>query len=450
MSFLDIFKVNDYKSTIDQLNKEKESLTLKNRDLEKQSKLRLSVAKMKPIELEKLISEKENKVTEISEQLTESEKELSNINSQLEQKRAEFYELDAQVGNLEARNDMAEFGLPEPLYDFASALEYKEELDLVREQQKDEIRSGVAYECLTNWTVDGSLSKGKQMIKRDVKALFRSFNNECTSAINKVTYSNYNRIELRIKKSFEQHNKMHKEYQLHMTDSYLDLKLQELNLAFGYAKKKQEEKDLLREQREKEREEKALQKEIQAQRKSVNKEIDHYNQAIKELSDKLSNSSENNEGLLAEIAKLEKKLKDLNAQKEEIDYRESNATAGYVYIISNIGSFGKDVVKIGVTRRLEPIERINELSSASVPFKFDVHALIFSEDAYALESKLHQHFDKDRINKVNNRKEYFKIPIETIETELENYKDVTVDFHESPEAEEYRETLALINKQKTA
>lgn len=124
-----------------------------------------------------------------------------------------------------------------------------------------------------------------------------------------------------------------------------------------------------------------------------------------------------------------------------MDYRESNARAGYVYIISNIGSFGNDVVKIGVTRRLEPLERINELSSASVPFKFDVHALIFSYDAYTLESQLHQHFSAHRINKVNNRKEFFKVSIEDIEEVLVSHKNLTIDFEKMAEAQEYRESL---------
>ena len=130
-----------------------------------------------------------------------------------------------------------------------------------------------------------------------------------------------------------------------------------------------------------------------------------------------------------------------------MDYREENATAGYVYIISNVGSFGKNVFKIGVTRRLDPW-MINELGSASVPFKFDVHALIFSENAYQLESELHQRFSQKRVNMVNNRKEYFHISINEIEDELKKYSNLTVDFKEAPEAEEYRESLAISTEAK--
>jgi T5orf172 domain. len=126
-----------------------------------------------------------------------------------------------------------------------------------------------------------------------------------------------------------------------------------------------------------------------------------------------------------------------------LDYRLQNSTAGYVYIISNIGSFGENVVKIGVTRRLEPMDRIDELGSASVPFKFDVHALIFSYDAYKLETELHEKFADKRINKVNNRKEYFNLTITEVEQALKEYKDLTIDFHEEPEAGEYRESLKI-------
>lgn len=463
MSFSDMFKVSEFKSQIAQLttekeelettnsslteqnrllSKEKSDLELKSSKLKEEAALKLSLTQIKPIELDEKIKEKESRLTQLKQDIDESDAKFSKLATQINSTEQRLYELDAQVGDLEARNDMASYGLPEPLYDFATSTEYKEKLDDIREEQKDAIRWESAYECDTNWTVNGSEAKGRQMIKRDIKSLFRSFNNECTNAINKVTYSNYDRIELRIRKSFEQHNKMHREYGLHILDSYLELKLAELNVAFHYAQKKQHEKELLREQRAKEREEKALEKELKQQHKKIDKEIDHYNQAISELNAKLLSSEENKDGLESEIEKLRAKLQDLHDQNEQINHREFNG-AGYVYIISNIGSFGKDVVKIGVTRRLEPLDRINELSSASVPFKFDVHALIFSEDAYALETELHNRFDKNRINKVNNRKEYFRIPIDEIETELKKYQDVTVDFHENPEAPEYRQTLAI-------
>ena len=141
------------------------------------------------------------------------------------------------------------------------------------------------------------------------------------------------------------------------------------------------------------------------------------------------------------------KPSELDEIEEDIDYREGHATAGYVYVISNIGSFGEDVYKIGVTRRLEPLERIRELSSASVPFQFDVHALIFSEEAFALETELHNQLANYKVNKVNGRKEYFKVPFDKIKSILASHKELTVELNENAEAFEYRQTKAIEDKQ---
>ncbi|MHC9536277.1 GIY-YIG nuclease family protein [Dellaglioa sp. BT-FLS60] len=176
----------------------------------------------------------------------------------------------------------------------------------------------------------------------------------------------------------------------------------------------------------------------------MNKEIKHYKNVITELQEKLLTADESEKNSLKlQLSELQQQIDTHEKDKEALDYRLQNTTAGYVYIISNIGSFGKDIVKIGVTRRLEPLDRIAEPSSASVPYKFDIHALIFSYDAYQLESDLHHKFSNQRINKVNSRKEFFNIPIEDIKAALTNYKDLTVDFEEVPVAEEYRESLAI-------
>ena len=153
------------------------------------------------------------------------------------------------------------------------------------------------------------------------------------------------------------------------------------------------------------------------------------------------------EELKLQLAEYQDKLSELDEIEEDIDYREGHATAGYVYVISNIGSFGENVYKIGVTRRLEPLERIRELSSASVPFQFDVHALIFSEEAFALETELHNQLSQYKVNKVNGRKEYFKVPFAIIKEILDTHKELTVELIENAEAFEYRQTKAIEDKQ---
>ena len=225
---------------------------------------------------------------------------------------------------------------------------------------------------------------------------------------------------------------------------YLDLKLQELNLAVEYAIKKQEEKEAARQAREELREQQKLEAEIREARNKILKERNHFSRAIDKLNRQISAASED------EKADLEKKRQDLLSELAEldeeekvIDYREKNAKAGYVYIISNIGSFGKDVYKIGMTRRLEPMDRVMELGDASVPFKFDVHALIFSEDAPKLENALHKAFDDRKVNMVNQRKEFFYVTLDEIKKVVRDNFDKTVEFVELPEAHEYRQSVAM-------
>lgn len=425
-----------------------ESLTIENEKINKMykelSEVKLSIEQMSALDLQKNISEKQDALTTISQSISDKTNFLNEILTRIDNLLSHQRKLQSQLTVLESDIAMEEFGLYKPRYDFASSLEYKDKLNVIREMQKAMIKSKSAVNYSENWTVDGSKAKGKKMTNDNIKMILRSFNNECEAAINKVKFSNIQSIEKRIHSSFNQHNKLNDSNKVSLTQRFLDLKLQELYLAFEYEQKKEEEKEALREQREKEKEEKALQKEIDSKKKVIHKEMSHLENVISELELKLivADESEKN-SLELQILELKENLNKFEEEIEELDYRTAHAAAGYVYVISNIGSFGEDIVKIGVTRRLDPLERINELSSASVPFKFDVHALIFSYDAYNLESNLHNKFSDKRLNIVNNRKEFFKISIDEIENELQAYKDLTIDFSKVPEAQEYRESLKI-------
>lgn len=425
-----------------------EALTIENEKINKMykelSEVKLSIEQMSALDLQKNISEKQDALTIISQSISDKTNFLNEILTRIDNLLSHQRKLQSQLTVLESDIAMEEFGLYKPRYDFASSLEYKDKLNVIREMQKAMIKSKSAVNYSENWTVDGSKAKGKKMTNDNIKMILRSFNNECEAAINKVKFSNIQSIEKRIHSSFNQHNKLNDSNKVSLTQRFLDLKLQELYLAFEYEQKKEEEKEALREQREKEKEEKALQKEIDSKKKVIHKEMSHLENVISELELKLivADESEKN-SLELQILELKENLNKFEEEIEELDYRTAHAAAGYVYVISNIGSFGEDIVKIGVTRRLDPLERINELSSASVPFKFDVHALIFSYDAYNLESNLHNKFSDKRLNIVNNRKEFFKISIDEIEIELQAYKDLTIDFSKVPEAQEYRESLKL-------
>ena len=147
--------------------------------------------------------------------------------------------------------------------------------------------------------------------------------------------------------------------------------------------------------------------------------------------------------LLNKKSQLEAHLSDIDKALTDIDYRQANMRAGYVYIISNIGAFGENVYKIGMTRRLDPQDRIDELGDASVPFNFDVHAMIFSDDAPALETALHRAFEDKKLNMVNHRREFFHVTLDEIKEVVKQNFDKTVEFTDIPDAEQYRISLKM-------
>lgn len=439
MGLGDLFKVNDYKKRINELEDVNTELLQKN-------KLVSDTKQATAVELEDMIKEKKKTLKNLDKRYNAKLEQLKidKLKDKRNSLKDDIRKLQSEIVTYQEIVNIESFGLYQPRYNFDNSSIYKDKLAELRQHQKDLIKKDRAGIVVNAMTLDGSVRKGKTMQKRNIKQLVRSFNTECEAAINKVTYSNYDRTEKRIDRSFKQLNSLNKSNGIVLSDSYLDAKKEELALVFEYSQKKQEEKDILREQREQEREEKKVQKEIEQQRKQVLKDTQHFENAKSELEEKITNANEEEkEALLLKLKELENKLEQLQAQKSDLDYREGHATAGYVYIISNIGSFGQGIYKIGVTRRLEPMDRINELASASVPFKFDVHAMIFSENAYGLESELHELFKDQRVNKMNNRKEYYNITMDNIKQALKKYSDLTFDFNEDAEAYEYRESLRL-------
>ena len=193
-------------------------------------------------------------------------------------------------------------------------------------------------------------------------------------------------------------------------------------------------------------EEEKVRREIEKQKAKIEKEEKQFQNEITKLMSYMQKSTEAEKQLyIDKIRELEDKLKQVEADKENVLEREQNTRAGYVYVISNIGSFGDNVYKIGMTRRLEPMDRVKELGDASVPFEFDVHAMIFSDDAPALETILHNTFKNKQVNKVNPRKEFFRVKLDEIEKVVKENFNATVTFTKIAEAAQYRESLKLEN-----
>lgn len=369
------------------------------------------------------------------ESLQEEIAELTKIKQSL---KMDIIELDDKIL-------FQDFGVYQPQYNFATIDEYKEKLDEIRNKQKEMIKNNTAAICNTAWKVQGSEQAGKKMIAENIKQTLRNFNIECDLCISKVKFSNYDNSKERIFKAFELQNKLNETNDIHIVDEYYRLKIQELDLAFEYQKKKQEEKEELRRKREEMREAEKVAREIEEKRKELEKEQEHYQNYLKKINEQIEveQSEERKQYLLAKKEELDNNVNDVQLALEDLDYREANHRAGYVYIISNIGAFGENIFKIGMTRRLEPEDRIAELSGASVPFRFDVHAMIFSDDAPKLEAALHNHFAKNKVNLVNGRKEFFNVTLDEIKKVVRENHDKSVDFINVPDAEQYRETLMI-------
>ena len=330
-----------------------------------------------------------------------------------------------------------DFALYRPTYDFAHSEEYAAALAEIRNEQKSCVKNQHAVTGDVNWEVSGSKRKGNKLVADTQKLLLRAFNNECEMAVSKVKYSNFEQSLNRIVKSHDAILKLGVVMRIAITDVYFDLKVSELRLAFEYAQKKQQEKEEQKALREQMREEEKLAREIEKERQKLAKERNHYENALAKIKEQIA-KEQDNQDLIEKQNSLVATIEDIEKAEKDIDYREANKRAGYVYIISNIGSFGEGVYKIGMSRRLDPTERVDELGDASVPFRFDIHAMIFSDDAPKLENALHKAFEDKRLNTVNLRREYFNVTLDEIKKEVRKNYDKTIEWYDIPDAEQYR------------
>ncbi|MCP8689978.1 DUF4041 domain-containing protein [Marinobacterium sedimentorum] len=358
-------------------------------------------------------------------------------NEQLNIYRRLKREMDRLYGNVEAMS----FGIYEPYFEFETPEKFKETIKEVREQQKALIKDERAASCDTDWQVGGSKTEGRKMIKRQTKLMLRAFNGECDAAISKVKWNNVLGMEERIRKSLDAINKTGESMNVSITPQYLNLKLKELRLNHELAEKQYQIKEEQRQIREEMREEEKARRELEKAQQDAQKEEQRYQQVLEKARLELQEAhGAEAEKYAEQIQQLEQQLADAHEKSQRAISRAQETKSGHVYVISNEGSFGEDVYKIGMTRRLEPLDRVRELGDASVPFLFDVHAMIFSHNAPELERELHNHFDHRRLNLVNNRKEFFHINLDEIE-EAVTKKGLNVEFTKIAEAHEYRESV---------
>ena len=291
--------------------------------------------------------------------------------------------------------------------------------------------------------VDGSMAKGKQMLSEHAKLMLRAFNGETDAAVAKVSYSNVVKLQQRIEKSFAAINKLGAAKNTRITEQYGALKLAELFLVHEYREKVHEEKEEQRRIKAQMREEQRAEKEIEKAQQEAERDEAQHQKALEKARRELADTTGIQHAKLeALVAKLENELSEAIDRKAKSIARAQLTRSGHVYVLSNVGSFGEGIFKIGMTRRFEPLVRVYELGDASVPFRFDVHAIIYSEDAPALEAALHREFADHRINKVNLRREFFRVSLGEIHAAVAKHHG-TITFVTVPEAGEYRKTMSM-------
>ncbi|MVN78111.1 DUF4041 domain-containing protein [Hymenobacter sp. HMF4947] len=357
--------------------------------------------------------------------------------------QARIDELQVEFNALDEEANLQSFGFYKPRFDFVTSVEYQQKLEYTRTAQKNLIIAGLAATCSTSWTVNGSETEGRKQTAQYLKLILRAFNGECDAAISKVKFNNVLVMETRIRKSYEAINKISKSQYSSIAESYLDLRLRELYLVHEVQEKLQTEKETQRQIREQMREEEQALRELEKAKMDAEKEERRFAEALRKAQQDVQKATgEAQQRLLAQIEALEQQLTQAQQLKQRAISQAQLTRSGHVYVISNIGSFGEDVYKIGMTRRLDPMDRVKELGDASVPFQFDVHAIIYCDDAPKLENTLHRIFHDRRVNRINERKEFFHVSLtEIAEAVLSNHG--AIEFLHEAEAQDYRKTLAM-------
>lgn len=433
MGFFDVLKAGEYKARCEELTAENERLrSVMTPEMHEAEEARKRIDDL--LEGEEKVA---GRISEMHKRVEELKTLEDDYLRMIEEKKSQIESFDDAIL-------VQDYGLYEPRFDFASSTQFKDALKDCRNEQKSVIKKMGEAADKSNWTINNSKAQGKKMVRGISKLIMRAYNSECDDVVRKVKGTNVDKSIEKVHKLADQLNRLCKVLGIAVPEEYPHLKEREVRLAYEFVLQKEKEREELRALREQEREERKLAREIAAARKKYEKEKMQYLSAYKDIAERLlTASNEDRDALEQKADELKAKLDDVDAAVAGVDYREANQKAGFVYVISNIGSFGEGVYKIGMTRRLDPMERVRELGDASVPFNFDVHALIFCDDAPKLEAALHKQFEDRKVNIVNQRREFFRVTLEEIEQVVKENYDRTVEFKEVPDADQFRTSEAL-------
>jgi hypothetical protein len=350
----------------------------------------------------------------------------------------EMASLESVVVNLRDTVVLQDAGLFDFEHAAENSLELKSKLDALRGQIKSEVRSKEAISFdPTSFSFNNSKTEGAKFVKEFATLMLRAYNSEAENCVKSVRAGNLTAAQARLDRARSTISKLGQRMQIEVGTRYHGMRMEELQLAARYQIAVQARKEAEREERARLREEEKVLRELEAARAKLDKERAQYAKALEQLALQPG----------ADLSELENRLAQIDLDIANVEFRRANTRAGHVYIISNVGAFGERMVKIGMTRRQEPDDRVKELGDASVPFAFDKHALIFSKDAVGLEAALHREFAHVRVNRINLRREFFyATPIE-VRDALVRHDGHLLDFVEYPEAEEFRLSQAIFEQE---
>lgn len=367
---------------------------------------------------------------ESQQRIEASSREMARLDAEIQVKKNELSVLGYRLDEATVLGASGFSGYEHPA---RSSVALAEELASVRARIKEMIRLKEAVDATTTFSFNNSAAKGRKFVSDMSQMMLRAYNAEAENCVLTVKAGNGETARKRLDRARDQVRKLGSLIDLKINIEYHQLRQRELALSLEHQNAKKAEKEAEREERARLREEKKAQQELEAKRKELDKQRLHYVTVLKTLEE---------QGRAEEAEEILERLRSIDTEIEKVDFRAANIRAGYVYVISNLGAFGPNMVKIGMTRRLDPMDRVRELGDASVPFGFDVHALFFSEDAVGVEAELHRRFAAKRVNQINLRREFFHATPGEVRDQLVHIAGNLLEFTEEAEAEQYRLSLA--------
>ncbi|MEH3155579.1 MAG: DUF4041 domain-containing protein [Gordonia paraffinivorans] len=366
--------------------------------------------------------------------------EVGKLSATIERKRGEIDSAERRLADLlqsirraEGEQELMEIGLYHYRHRLDDSIAYKARLDEIRDRMKAMAKAGRAVSGASNWTVNGSAAQGRKMVSEVSKLMLRAYNADADHAVRTLRPFKVDSALVRLDTTRKTIARLGATMSIAVTDGYHRLRREELELTSDYINKLAEEKERQRELREQQREQARADAEYAREQARLERDRDKYADALARL--------ESGAGSPQQIAQVRSQLTSVRAALDQVADRRANMRLGYVYVISNLGAFGQRMVKIGMTRRVTPEDRIRELGDASVPFRFDTHALIFSEDAVALETALHQRFADKAVNQVNRHREFFYATPSEVREVLASMgisENIVVQYDEETPADEWR------------